>query len=58
MNLKMQMYLAYSLFVIFVYISGSQPGVRVPPGVRERTLGVHQILLTLKLIFNITIFCQ
>jgi len=32
------------------------PGVRVPPGIRERSLGVRQILLTLKLLFNIAFF--
>jgi len=26
-----------------VYTSGSQPGVRVPPGVREKSLRVRQI---------------
>jgi len=30
-----------------ISISGSQPGVRVPPGIHEKSLGVYQIFLLL-----------
>ena len=31
-----------------VYVSGSQPGVRVPPWVREKSLRVRQIFIKLR----------
>jgi len=38
-----------------LYTSCSQPGVRVPPGVSEKSLGVRQIFFTPKLLLNIAI---
>jgi len=37
-----------------LYISGSQPGVRVPPGVREKPRGVRQIFISLRLLMKKT----
>jgi len=34
-----------SYFLPTIYNSGSQPGVRVPPGVREKSRGVRQFSL-------------
>jgi hypothetical protein len=33
----------FRLHMRLLYSSGSQPGVRVPPRVREKSLGVRQI---------------
>jgi len=38
-----------------LWTSGSQPGVRVHPGICEKSLGVRQIFFTPKLLFNIAI---
>jgi len=35
-----------------LYISGSQPGVRVPPGVREKSRGLRQIFIILILMMK------
>ncbi len=37
-----------------LYCSGTQPGVRVPPGVRETSQGVHQIIISLRITLRIS----
>ena len=37
------------MWSVIVYDSGSQPGLRVPPGVREKSEGVRQIVISLKI---------
>ena len=37
-----------TLMIIFTYSSGSKPGVRTPPGVRDKSLGVRQIRILIE----------
>ena len=41
-----------TLLPLMLYISGSQPGVRAPPGVREKSRGLRQIFIILILIMK------